>query len=103
MLPSTGTAILMMKTISPTTLMASSMFSKMPWVQEVAKWRAVSQAAQFIRKAKNRDVMEARNKVEVVGKKSQGAVNSTASASIKLTTKLGQMEVNFITTKPFKV
>eukprot|EP00092_Neocalanus_flemingeri_P092443 GFUD01117353.1.p1 GENE.GFUD01117353.1~~GFUD01117353.1.p1 ORF type:complete len:130 (-),score=30.16 GFUD01117353.1:8-397(-) len=49
---------------------ASSMFLKMPWVQEVAKWRAVSQAAQFIRKATNGDVMEARNKVEVVGKNS---------------------------------
>ena len=102
MLPSSGTAILMMKTIPPTTLMASSVFLKMPWVhQEVAKWSAVSQAVQFLGKAKIGDVVEARNKVEVVGKKSHGAVNSTATT--QLTTKLGQMEVNFITTKPFKV
>ena len=74
----------MMKTISPI------MFLKMPWV---AKGRAVSQAAQSIRKGQNGDVMEARMKVlsslEVVGTKSHGPVDSTSqqtstTASVKL-------------------
>ena len=107
MLPSTFKLSLgmMMKNISSTT-----MFLKIPWV---AKGKAVSQAAQSIRKGQFGDVMEARIKVlssmELVGKKSHVAVDSpnqqtSTMASVKLResmTKLSQMEeeVKFIRTK----